>query len=136
MFVLPNFPRTTSWLSEEEKQLAAWRLEEDIGEDDKIESEKRPFLHGAKLAFTDIKTWLLVNLSPSFIFLGPKTQANSELNYIDAPDPHTRLLSLRNKLLPNSRPNPALHQHPNPPPNSPALRPSRSINIRECLARR
>ncbi|KAL4956023.1 major facilitator superfamily domain-containing protein [Aspergillus filifer] len=34
IFILPNFPRTTGWLSEEEKQLAAWRLEEDIGEDD------------------------------------------------------------------------------------------------------
>lgn len=60
IFVLPNFPRTTSWLSEEEKQLAAWRLEEDIGEDDWVDSEQQSFLHGAKLAFTDIKTWVLM----------------------------------------------------------------------------
>lgn len=42
-FVLPNFPRTTSWLSEDEKTLAAWRLEEDIGEDDWIDSEHQSF---------------------------------------------------------------------------------------------
>ena len=30
-FILPDFPRTTTWLSEEERQLAVWRLEEDIG---------------------------------------------------------------------------------------------------------
>jgi hypothetical protein len=63
IFVLPNFPRTTSWLSEEEKQLAAWRLEEDIGEDDWVDSEQQSFLHGCKLAFTDIKTWILVRHS-------------------------------------------------------------------------
>ncbi|KAE9963858.1 hypothetical protein BLS_008852 [Venturia inaequalis] len=33
-FVLPNFPRTTTWLTDEERQLAVWRLEEDIGQDD------------------------------------------------------------------------------------------------------
>ncbi|KAJ6031678.1 hypothetical protein N7540_002410 [Penicillium herquei] len=62
MLVLPNFPRTTPWLSEEEKQLAAWRLEEDIGEDDWVDSEQQSFLHGAKLAVTDIKTWVLTIL--------------------------------------------------------------------------
>jgi len=58
---LPNFPRTTPWLTEEEKELATWRLEEDIGEDDWVDSEQQSFLHGAKLAFTDIKTWVLVS---------------------------------------------------------------------------
>ncbi|KAA8651413.1 putative MFS transporter [Aspergillus tanneri] len=62
LFVLPNFPRTTSWLSEEEKELAVWRLEEDIGEDDWVDSEQQSFLHGAKLAFTDIKTYILMLL--------------------------------------------------------------------------
>lgn len=61
MWILPNFPRTTSWLSEEEKQLATWRLEEDIGEDDWVDSEEQSLLHGAKLAFTDMKTWILVS---------------------------------------------------------------------------
>ncbi|KAJ5488399.1 Major facilitator superfamily domain general substrate transporter [Penicillium expansum] len=57
-----------AWLSEEEKQLAVWRLEEDIGEDDWMDSEQQTFLHGAKLAFTDIKTWvlMLMILSPPY----------------------------------------------------------------------
>ena len=61
-FVLPNFPRTTSWLTEEERQLAVWRLEEDIGEDDWLGSSEQTFFHGMKLAFQDIKTWILVSL--------------------------------------------------------------------------
>ena len=61
VFILPNFPRTTAWLSEEEKDLAIWRLEEDIGEDDWVDSEEQSFLAGAKLAFSDTKTWILVS---------------------------------------------------------------------------
>jgi hypothetical protein len=49
-FIIPDFPRTTTWLTEEEKQLAAWRLDEDIGEDDWVNSKQQTFLHGAKLA--------------------------------------------------------------------------------------
>jgi hypothetical protein len=59
-FILPNFPRTTSWLTEEEKALAVWRLEDDIGEDDWIDSEHQTFWKGAKMAFMDIKTYVLV----------------------------------------------------------------------------
>lgn len=68
MFILPNFPRTTGWLTEQEKELAAWRLEEDIGEDDWVDSEEQSFLHGVKLAAMDIKTWILVrtrNIPPT-----------------------------------------------------------------------
>ncbi|KAH8193789.1 hypothetical protein TruAng_012047 [Truncatella angustata] len=61
-FILPNFPRTTAWLSEEERALAIWRLEEDIGEDDWIDSEHQTFWHGAKQAFSDIKTYVLMVL--------------------------------------------------------------------------
>ena len=60
---LPNFPRTTKWLTEEERQLAIWRLDEDIGEDDWVESKNLTFFHGMKLAFQDIKTWILVRSS-------------------------------------------------------------------------
>lgn len=59
-FVLPNFPRTTMWLSEEERQLAVWRLQEDIGVDDWVSSEEQSFWHGMFLAFKDIKVWILV----------------------------------------------------------------------------
>ena len=59
-FILPNFPRTTTWLTEEERQLAVWRLEEDIGEDDWTSSHDQTFFHGLKLAFLDIKMYILV----------------------------------------------------------------------------
>jgi len=59
-FILPNFPRTTKWLTEEERQLAVWRLEEDIGEDDWTSSHDQSFWGGLKLAFEDIKTWILM----------------------------------------------------------------------------
>jgi hypothetical protein len=68
-FILPNFPRTTTWLTEEERQLAAWRLEEDIGQDDWIDSQHQTFLHGLKLAFTDIKMYILVSLQLYLIAL-------------------------------------------------------------------
>lgn len=65
-FILPNFPRTTSWLTEEERALAAWRLEDDIGEDDWIDSQHQTFWQGAKMAFMDIKTYVLVRFSCRF----------------------------------------------------------------------
>ncbi|KAJ5729718.1 uncharacterized protein N7483_004226 [Penicillium malachiteum] len=61
-FIVPDLPRTTLWLSDDEKVLAAWRLEEDIGEDDWVDSEHQSMFHGAKLAFLDPKTWLLLGL--------------------------------------------------------------------------
>lgn len=62
IFVLPNFPRTTGWLSEEEKQLAVWRLDEDIGEDDWVGSEQQSLWYGFKLAVQDIKMWIMMLL--------------------------------------------------------------------------
>ena len=60
--ILPNLPRTTSWLTDNERQLAIWRLLEDIGEDDWVGSEKQSFFHGMRLAFADIKLYILVRL--------------------------------------------------------------------------
>ena len=62
-WILPNFPRTTSWLTEEEREIAVWRLVEDIGEDDWKNSESQSLLHGFSLAIADIKTWIMVSLS-------------------------------------------------------------------------
>ncbi|KAI1104507.1 MFS general substrate transporter [Jackrogersella minutella] len=72
-FILPNFPRTTSWLSEEEKALAIWRLEEDIGEDDWIDSEHQSLWIGAKQAFIDVKTWVLLVLLFGIVASGSVT---------------------------------------------------------------
>lgn len=66
-FILPNFPRTTKWLSEEERQLAVYRLQEDIGEDDWTSAEQQTFFHGLKLALMDIKTWIFTVLLLSIV---------------------------------------------------------------------
>ncbi|KAF2715665.1 pantothenate transporter liz1 [Pleomassaria siparia CBS 279.74] len=60
--VLPNFPRTTTWLTEEERQLAVYRLQEDVGEDDWTDSESQSFFYGLRLALVDVKTWVLMVL--------------------------------------------------------------------------
>ncbi|KAL1869186.1 hypothetical protein VTK73DRAFT_3322 [Phialemonium thermophilum] len=72
-FILPNFPRTTPWLSEQERALAAWRLEEDIGEDDWIDAQHQTFWQGAKLAFMDIKTYVLLVLLFGIVASGSVT---------------------------------------------------------------
>jgi MFS family permease len=71
-FILPNFPRTTTWLTEEERQLAVYRLQEDVGEDDWVSAESQSFFNGLKLALLDIKTWvftimLLANVSSASV---------------------------------------------------------------------
>ncbi|KAL8887515.1 MAG: hypothetical protein Q9192_006314 [Flavoplaca navasiana] len=72
-FVLPNFPRTTTWLTEDEKQLAIWRLDEDIGEDDWTGSKNQTFWNGMKLAFQDIKMWNLMVILFCFVASGTVT---------------------------------------------------------------
>ncbi|KAL8822102.1 MAG: hypothetical protein Q9191_007157, partial [Dirinaria sp. TL-2023a] len=72
-FILPNFPRTTTWLTEEERQLATWRLEEDIGEDDWTGTEQQTFFHGMILAFQDVKMWILMLLLFCFVASGTVT---------------------------------------------------------------
>ncbi|KAK0719590.1 major facilitator superfamily domain-containing protein [Lasiosphaeris hirsuta] len=72
-FVLPNFPRTTTWLTDQERELAIWRLEEDIGEDDWRGSKEQTFWQGAKLAFTDEKTYVLMLLTFCIVASGTVT---------------------------------------------------------------
>jgi len=71
--VLPNFPRTTKWLTEEERQLAVWRLEEDIGQEDWLDSQHQSFKEGLKLAFSDIKTYVLMVLLFGIVASGSVT---------------------------------------------------------------
>lgn len=58
--ILPNFPSSTSWLNEEEKQLAMWRLVEDGGQKDWTKDNQLSFTDGLKLAFTDFKVYNLL----------------------------------------------------------------------------
>ncbi|MDI1487678.1 MAG: hypothetical protein OHK93_006949 [Ramalina farinacea] len=72
-FFLPDFPRTTTWLTEAEKQLAIWRLDEDIGEDDWVSAQQQTFFHGFKLAVEDVKMWILMVLLFCFVASGTVT---------------------------------------------------------------
>lgn len=57
-FLLPDYPSTTKWLSEQERALAAWRLSiEADGEEDTVEGS---VWKGFKEACGDLKVWLLV----------------------------------------------------------------------------
>ncbi|KAH8202427.1 hypothetical protein TruAng_003412 [Truncatella angustata] len=59
-FVLPDYPATTKWLSEEEKAYAQWRLIEDIGEADNGGASS--IRDGVKLALKDPRLYLFTLL--------------------------------------------------------------------------
>ncbi|KAH7309691.1 major facilitator superfamily domain-containing protein [Stachybotrys elegans] len=58
MFVLPNYPHTTKWLSEDEQAYAAWRLVQDINEVDMYRDKS--MWDGVKMAVGDYRLYLFV----------------------------------------------------------------------------
>ncbi|RKF53669.1 MFS transporter prlL [Golovinomyces cichoracearum] len=64
--ILPNFPRTTSWLTHEEQELAMWRLQEDVGGGKLADESKQSFFTGLKMACTDVKIYVLMVLIYGF----------------------------------------------------------------------
>ena len=60
VFILPDFPTNTKWLSEQERALAVWRQVTDIGEEDLDTEESRSLWKGFKQCVSDYKTWVLV----------------------------------------------------------------------------
>jgi hypothetical protein len=58
MFILPDYPQTTKWLSEKEMFIAERRLVDDVGAADEDDGNQRAF-HGLKLTLSDPKVWLL-----------------------------------------------------------------------------
>ncbi|KAG2117462.1 MFS general substrate transporter [Suillus clintonianus] len=63
VFILPDFPTTTKWLSADERRLALKRMEEDAGVGDQSETEAGGRGHGFYLAITDWKVWWFAVLS-------------------------------------------------------------------------
>ncbi|KIY63341.1 sugar transporter [Cylindrobasidium torrendii FP15055 ss-10] len=58
IFVLPDFPETTRWLSDDEKALAILRMEEDVGvADAQTKETKTSSWEGLKMAFLDWRVW-------------------------------------------------------------------------------
>jgi hypothetical protein len=67
IFVLPDFPHNTRWLSPAERALAQWRMADDsAGLGDASETESGAFTHGLKLAVSDWKVWFLAITLTSF----------------------------------------------------------------------
>ncbi|TID04096.1 putative transporter [Colletotrichum higginsianum] len=65
LFVLPDFPANTRWLTEQERQLAVWRLEVDAaGEEDwtgsSSSSSPQPLFDGFRMLVVDPVNWILV----------------------------------------------------------------------------
>ncbi|KAF6749940.1 sugar transporter [Ephemerocybe angulata] len=57
VFILPDFPATTKWLSPEERALAMKRMEEDAGVGDEDQTEGRA--NGLVLALSDWRVWFV-----------------------------------------------------------------------------
>lgn len=60
MFVLPNYPATTSWLSQEERAYAQWRLIKDAGEADAAGAAS--IKEGVMMALRDPRLYLFTLL--------------------------------------------------------------------------
>ncbi|KAI8265076.1 hypothetical protein K4K58_011818 [Colletotrichum sp. SAR11_239] len=62
-FILPDFPANTKWLTEQERQMAMWRMEVDAaGEEDWTSSSEQPIFAGFKMIMVDPINWILVVL--------------------------------------------------------------------------
>jgi len=59
IFILPDFPENTKWLSPQERQIALQRMEEDAGVGDQDETGTGGQLNGLWMAITDWKVWWL-----------------------------------------------------------------------------
>lgn len=75
IFIIPNFPQTTKWLTDEQKAYALWRLKNDATEDD--DSTSTSIWQGLKLALTDYRIYIFILLqhlsilSQTFQYLFP-----------------------------------------------------------------
>ncbi|KUL89782.1 hypothetical protein ZTR_00524 [Talaromyces verruculosus] len=73
LFILPDYPHTTRFLSGEEKAIATRRLETSSGSND---TERGPLLSGVKMALVDYKVWLLA------LIIVTKTSAGAVTSFI------------------------------------------------------
>ncbi|KAF8548637.1 MFS general substrate transporter, partial [Imleria badia] len=62
MWLLPDFPHNTRWMSPAERRLVQARLAEDVGEADRDSTEVTIY-DGFKLAIRDIKVWIFMFMS-------------------------------------------------------------------------
>ncbi|CZR50886.1 related to permease of the major facilitator superfamily [Phialocephala subalpina] len=72
-FIIPDFPHTTRWLSQEERAIATKRLQHTSGSHD---TERGPLFGGIKMAVLDYKVWLLA------LIIITKTSAGAVTSFI------------------------------------------------------
>jgi hypothetical protein len=72
-FIIPDFPHTTSWLSDEEKAIATRRLRDSSGSHD---ADRGSLFSGLKMAVLDYKVWLLS------LIIVTKTSAGAVTSFI------------------------------------------------------
>lgn len=61
-FILPNFPSTTKWLTDEEREMAVWRLQQDVNVGEWTSSDEQITWKAFWLMLKDWKNWFLVVL--------------------------------------------------------------------------
>lgn len=75
IFIIPNFPQTTKWLTDEQKAYALWRLKNDADEDD--DNKSTGIMQGLVLALKDWRLYIFILLqhlsilSQTFQYLFP-----------------------------------------------------------------
>lgn len=57
-FILPDYPHTTKWLTQEERAFAAWRLTQDISEADTY--GEQTVWDGVKMAVRDYRVYVFL----------------------------------------------------------------------------
>lgn len=57
-FILPDLPANTKWLSEQERDMALWRLRREVGKDDWTSPEEQSTMFGFNMAMRDAKVWI------------------------------------------------------------------------------
>jgi len=65
IFVLPDYPATTKWLSEEERTVAQARLAIDVGSEEALTEDAPKILVSLLHAFKDYKVWLFAGMQMS-----------------------------------------------------------------------
>ncbi|KWU45903.1 putative nicotinamide mononucleotide permease [Rhodotorula sp. JG-1b] len=71
VFILPDYPATTKWLSTREKAMAVYRLEKDVGSKDE---DNLPLLTSLKMALGDYRLYLLALIIITKTTAGAVTQ--------------------------------------------------------------
>jgi MFS family permease len=61
-FVLPDFPHSTKWLTQDERICAMYRLAADVGREERVDSEGVSVWQGLRLAAKDYRVWCFATM--------------------------------------------------------------------------